>query len=177
MFDWKTRTVLLGVTAGLSIHRSVYLASRLSQLGAKVDVLMTPGAEKYITRLMFASVTQRDVYLEQWLPDRKTEHISLAERPDIVVVAPASANTIAKMAMGVADNLLTSTMLATAKPILIATEPIPPKGLGDMMKSNLDVLVGRGAFEIFPMSNEEGLMAKPEEIITAMEQVLSADAS
>ena len=113
--------VALGVTGSIACHKAVDLASKLVQAGALVDVLMTESATKFATPLAFRSITHRPVLTDAFDPSSadSIEHVAAAERADVVVVAPATANTIAKMALGLADDPLTTTVLATAAPVIV----------------------------------------------------------
>ena len=116
------KSIVLGVTGSVSAYKAVALASNLTKSGAEVDVVMTQSAIKFVTPLTFQCVTHRQVFCD--LFERPSElniqHVSLAERAKIVVIAPATANIIAKLAVGIADDLLSCVLLATKAPILIA---------------------------------------------------------
>lgn len=171
--------ILLGVTGGVAVYKTVGMASRLVQAGAEVDVVMTPGAMEFVTPLMFASITHRKVYFDMWEPDRRPGHIALAERPDLIVLAPVTANTMAKLAHGIADNLLTCSLLATRKPILLA--PAMNKGMWEApaTRRNLEILAGDGYRFVGPAAGNlacgdvgVGRMSEPEEILSAMAAML-----
>ena len=104
--------VLLGVTGSIAAYKAPDLASQLTQAGALVDVILTDSAARFITALSFESVTGRRVYTDLWAADAHVQHIGLAEGAALLVVAPCSADTLAKLAHGRADNLLTITALA-----------------------------------------------------------------
>ncbi|NQT47536.1 MAG: bifunctional 4'-phosphopantothenoylcysteine decarboxylase/phosphopantothenoylcysteine synthetase, partial [Chloroflexi bacterium] len=116
------KTVLLGITGSIAAYKAVELASRLTQAGAAVDVVMTEAATEFVTPLTFRSITQRPVAADMWDPaaELEIEHIALADRADVVVIAPATANVIAKLAAGIADDLLCCTVLATRAPVILA---------------------------------------------------------
>ena len=118
----KGKTVLLGVTGGIAAYKAAYLASALVKLHAQVDVVMTENACRFITPLTFEHLTARRVYTDTF--DRFTanevEHIALADRADLVIVAPATANICAKIAHGIGDDMLSTTLLACRCPRLIA---------------------------------------------------------
>ncbi len=144
MFEGKT--VLLGVTGSISVYKAVDLASKLVQAGIAVDVVMTDAATRFVTPLSFQSITHRPVHHDMWTPPAEfnIEHVSLAERADVVVIAPATANTIAKLAHGLADDLLSCTVLSTRAPLILA----PAMDLGmyqnSVTQENLDKLRNRG---------------------------------
>jgi phosphopantothenoylcysteine decarboxylase/phosphopantothenate--cysteine ligase len=110
----KDINVILGITGGISAYKAADLASELIKLGANVDVIMTKNAKQFITPLTFETITKNKVYTDMWdRPDHiDVEHISLAKKADIILIAPASANTIGKLANGLADDVLTTTCLA-----------------------------------------------------------------
>lgn len=118
----QNKRVVLAISGGIAAYKVATLCSRLVQLGALVDVVMTDAAQKFITPLTFQALTHRRIYLNMWdIPDNSNiPHIDLADSADLLVIAPATANTIGKLANGLADNLLTAIALATPAPILIA---------------------------------------------------------
>lgn len=112
--------ILLGVSGGIAAYKAAALTSTLVQRGAEVDVVMTASAERFITPLTFASLTARPVYASLWdLPER-IPHIRLVREAQVAMVVPATANVIAKLAMGIADDLLTSALLAARIPRILA---------------------------------------------------------
>jgi phosphopantothenoylcysteine decarboxylase/phosphopantothenate--cysteine ligase len=114
------KRVLLGVTGSIACYKSVDLASKLTQAGAQVDVVMTDAATRFVTPLSFRSVTGRAAYLDMWELDDHVRHVGLGHAADLLIIAPATANTLAKLAYGLADNLLTVTALAARCPVLVA---------------------------------------------------------
>jgi phosphopantothenoylcysteine decarboxylase / phosphopantothenate---cysteine ligase len=116
------KTIILGVTGSIASYKAADLASKLTQAGAKVDVVMTDSATKFINPLTFRSITGRTVFTGMWdtLSPSGVDHIALAEAADIVVIAPATANVIAELAAGIAGDSLTCTVLATLAPVVIA---------------------------------------------------------
>jgi phosphopantothenoylcysteine decarboxylase/phosphopantothenate--cysteine ligase len=113
---------VLGVTGSIAAFKAAELASKLTQAGATVDVIMTDSAQKFISPLTLRTLTYRPVAVGMWDPpaEHKIEHISLAESADALLIAPATSNIIAKLANGLADDLLSCTALATKAPIVIA---------------------------------------------------------
>ncbi len=158
----QNKRIVLGVTGSIAAYKAVDLASKLTQAGALVDVIMTEAAQQFVTPLTFQAVTGRAVYTDLW----KTEnggglpthiaHVGLGESADALVIAPATANTLAKLAHGLADNLLSVTALAVRCPLLIA--PAMDGGMYEHLatRDNLQTLLGRGAYLIEP---EEGRFA------------------
>ncbi|MDO4772263.1 MAG: bifunctional phosphopantothenoylcysteine decarboxylase/phosphopantothenate--cysteine ligase CoaBC [Bacillota bacterium] len=117
----KNKTVLLGVSGGIACFKAVALASALVKLNCDVQVVMTKNACEFVSPLSFEAITSNDVYIDTFENKRAREidHISLADRADLVVIAPATANVIAKLANGIADDMLTSTVLACDCPKMI----------------------------------------------------------
>jgi len=117
---FKDRRVLLGVTGSIAAYKAVDLASKLTQAGAQVDVILTEGATRFVTPLAFRSVTGRAVHTDLWALDEHVRHVGLGESADLLLIAPATAHTLAKLAHGLADNLLTVTALAARGPVMVA---------------------------------------------------------
>ena len=114
--------VVLGVTGSIAVYKAVDLASKLVQAGALVDVVMSYGATQFVTPLAFRSITHREVVTDTYDVGSEfaNEHVALARRADIVVIAPATVHCIAKLAAGLADDPLTTTVIATTAPLLVA---------------------------------------------------------
>lgn len=144
--------IILGVTGSIAAYKAVDLASKLTQAGAQVDVILTGAAEKFITPLTFQSVTGRRAYIDSdlWGNEAHVLHVGLGHQADVLVIAPCTANTIAKLAHGQADSLLTVTALASTAPLVIA--PAMDGGMFDhpATQENLDTLRKRGADIIEP---------------------------
>ena len=119
---FQGKNIVLGVTGSIACYKAVDLASKLSQAGALVDVIMTESATKFVSPITFRSITHRPVVMDMFDPESELgiHHVAVAERADIVVVAPATADFIAKAANGLADDALGTTILATTAPILMA---------------------------------------------------------
>lgn len=119
---FQGKNIVLGVTGSIACYKAVDLASKLSQAGALVDVIMTESATKFVSPITFRSITHRPVVTDMFDPESELgiHHVAVAERADIVVVAPATADFIAKTANGLADDALGTTILATTASILIA---------------------------------------------------------
>jgi len=154
----SNKHILLGVTGSIAAYKAADLASKLTQAGAVVDVVLTEGAEKFITPLTFQSVTGRKCYTDAdlWGGEGHVTHISLGRAAELIVIAPASANTLARLAHGIADNLLCVAVLASHCPLILA----PAMDLGmyqhTATQANVQTLVARGARLIGPA---EGRMA------------------
>ena len=177
----ERRAILLGVTGGIACYKACDLASRLVRRGAVVDVVMTPAAAEFVRPLTFAALTGRSVHVDLWATvDRKPGHIALAERPALAVVAPATFNTIGKMALGLADNLLTSIFSAYAGKLLLAPALNSGMWANPAFQHNLNALKERGARVVGPGTGRlacgaegVGRMAEPEEIVQAAEAWLA----
>ena len=156
IFDNKH--LLLGVTGSIAAYKAADLASKLAQAGAQVDVILTSSAEKFVTPLTFQSVTGRKAFSDAdlWGGEAHVLHVDLGYAADLLVIAPCTANTLAKMAHGIADNLLTITALAAKCPILLA--PAMDAGMYEQpaTQENLKILAERGAWMAGPA---EGRMA------------------
>ena len=170
----SNKRIILGVTGSIAAYKAADLASKLAQAGAHVDVILTGAAEKFITPLTFQSVTGRRAYTEKdlWGSEAHVLHVGLGRAADLLVIAPCTANTIAKLAYGQADSLLTVTALASTCPLLIA--PAMDAGMFDhpATQENLDTLKKRGAAVIGPGEGHlasglsgAGRMLEPAEII------------
>jgi len=168
------KRVILGVTGSIAAYKAADLASKLTQAGAQVDVVLSSGAEKFITPLTFQSVTGRRAYVDAdlWGNEAHVLHVGLGHAVDIVIVAPCTANTMAKLAHGMADSLLTVTALAANCPLVIA--PAMDGGMFDhpATQENLETLKKRGAIIIGPAEGHlasglsgTGRMLEPLEIL------------
>lgn len=148
----SNKHIILGVTGSIAAYKAADLASKLTQAGAQVDVILTGAAEKFITPLTFQSVTGRRAYIDSdlWGDEAHVLHVGLGHTADLLVIAPCTANTIAKLAHGQADSLLTVTALAAACPLVIA--PAMDGGMFDhpATQENIDTLKKRGAIIIEP---------------------------
>src|SRR5512136_2528637 len=122
MTTLTNKHILLGVTGSIAAYKAVELASKLTQAGAQVDVILTPAAEKFVTPLTFQSVTGRKAFTDAdlWGGQAHVLHVGLGQEADLLVIAPATANTIARLSHGLAENLLTVTALAAQCPLLIS---------------------------------------------------------
>ena len=148
----SNKRIILGVTGSIAAYKATDLASKLTQAGAQVDVILTRAAEKFVTPLTFQSVTGRRAYTDQdlWGKEAHVLHVGLGRAADILVIAPCTANTIAKLAHGQSDSLLAVTALATRAPLLIA--PAMDGGMYDhpATQENIETLKTRGATFIGP---------------------------
>ena len=170
----KGKTVLLGVTGGIAAYKAAALASALVKLHAAVEVVMTENATKFVTPLTFEQLTGRRTMVDTF--DRnfshQVEHISLAQRTDLVIIAPATANVCAKLAHGLADDMLTTTVLACKCPKLIAPAMNTNMYENPVTQDNLDILRRYGWDVITPASGRlacgavgAGKLPEPEDLV------------
>lgn len=177
------KNIVLGVTAGIAAYKAVDLASKLTAAGAKVDCIMTHNACRLIAPKSFEAVTGRTVYNDMWNApgDHRIEHINLTENADLIIVAPATANIIAKIANGICDDLL-STMLCAAwnKPKLLAPAMNTNMWENPAVQRNIETLKEMGLILIGPETGRlacgtEGIgrMTEPANIIIAAEKLIA----
>ena len=152
MSNLSNKRMILGVTGSIAAYKAADLASKLTQAGAQVDVILTGAAEKFVTPLTFQSVTGRRAYTDQdlWGNEAHVLHVGLGRAADLLVIAPCTANTIAKLAHGQSDGLLAVTALATPAPLLLA--PAMDGGMYDhpATQENIETLKRRGMTLIGP---------------------------
>ncbi len=189
--DWKRglvmkdkKTVLLGISGGISAYKSVYIASGLKKKGYDVHVVMTENATKFVTPLTFETMSGNRCTVDTF--DRNFEydvkHISLARAADLVLIAPATANTIAKLAHGIADDMLTTTVLACTCPKLISPAMNTAMYENPATQDNLDILRDYGFQIIEPAEGMlacgvegKGKMPEPDVLIGWVEQMISKE--
>lgn len=173
--------VALGITGGISAYKSVDVARRLQQAGHEVTAVMTPSAQRFVGPLTFEAITQRPVVTDQFAAGANAdiEHISLASNIDLLVVAPATANIIGKLAQGIADDFLSSMYLATRAPVLLAPAMNSNMLAHPMVQRNLATLVEQGVHVVEPGEGYlacgwigKGRLAEPAEIVEAAQQLL-----
>lgn len=146
------KRIVLGVTGSIAAYKAADLASKLTQAGARVDAILTSSAEKFISPLTFQSVTGRRAYIDKdlWGNEAHVLHVGLGHDADLLIIAPCTANTIAKLAYGQSDTLLTVSALASTSPLILS--PAMDGGMYDhpATQENLDTLRKRGAYIIEP---------------------------
>jgi phosphopantothenoylcysteine decarboxylase/phosphopantothenate--cysteine ligase len=179
----KDKAIVLGVTGGIAAYKAAALCSSLVKAGALVDVILTEAACEFVAPLTFQALTHRPVITEMFslLADTEIGHVSLAKRADLLIIAPATANTIAKLAAGLADNMLTATALATEAPILVApameshmwANPLTQDNVARLDQLRDVTLVGPGEGRLASGASGPGRMAEPEEILDASRWVLA----
>jgi phosphopantothenoylcysteine decarboxylase/phosphopantothenate--cysteine ligase len=175
------KTVVLGITGSIAAYKAVDIASKLTQAGAKVEVVMTEPATRFITPLTLRAITGRPVITSMWEPadEFHVEHIALAEAADVIAIVPATANIIARLAAGISDDILTCTVLASKAPVLVAPAMHTAMFLSPVTQENLARLKARGFTIVDPASGRlasgghgVGRLPNTEIIITAIEQAL-----
>lgn len=175
--------VVLGVTGGIAAYKACEVVSRLRKLHAGVDVIMTENATKLVAPLTFETLSNRPVAVDTFsrIESWDVKHISLAQKADVFVVAPATANLMAKLAHGIADDMLSTTLLATKAPILLAPAMNTGMWTAQATQVNLETLLGRGVYTVGPASGVlacgdtgAGRMSEPEEIVEAIVKLLTA---
>jgi len=166
------KRILLGVAGSIACYKSVDLASKLTQAGCLVDTVLTESAKKFVSPLSFQSVTGRKAYFDMWHMDDHISHVRLGEAADLILIAPATANTMARMAYGLADNLLLITVLAARCPVAIAPAMDGAMFESAATQSNLDTLLERGIQVFGPTSGRMasglvgmGRMVEPDELL------------
>lgn len=168
------KRVLLGVTGSIACYKAADLASKLTQLGAQVDVALSSAANKFVTPLTFQSVTGRRAYTDEdlWGPEGHVLHVNLGKDADLIVIAPATVNTLAKLAGGFSDNLITLAALSSPAPLLVT--PAMDGGMYDhpATQANIETLRQRGVTILGPASGRMasglsglGRMLEPAEIL------------
>jgi phosphopantothenoylcysteine decarboxylase/phosphopantothenate--cysteine ligase len=174
------RRVLLGVTGGIAAYKACILTRLLTQAGATVQVVMTPSATRFVGTDTFAALSGRPAYTEVWEEPGSVLHVRLARGADVCVVAPATANVIAKLSGGIADDLITSTLLEATCPLVVA--PAMHSGMWEhpATQANVRSLRERGTVMVGPArgplaAGDEGVgrMAEPEDILATLEEVAS----
>ena len=173
--------VVLGVTGGIAAYKACEVVSRLRKLHAEVDVIMTENATRLVQPLTFETLSNRPVCVDTFsrIESWDVKHISLAQKADIMVVAPATANIMAKLAHGIADDMLSTTLLATKAPILLAPAMNTGMWTAEATQQNLQTLLGRGVKTVGPGSGflacgdtGSGRMSEPVEIVEAIQAIL-----
>lgn len=178
------KRILLGVSGSIAAYKAADLASKLTQGGAEVDVLMTYSATRFVTPLTFRSITHRPVLTDLFDPDcpEAIEHVALAQTADILVVAPATAHLLAKLALGLADDPISVTALATGAPLLVAPAMDANMWQHPAVQQNAQTLMERGAVIVGPGEGRLasgltgwGRLAETTELLGRIAQTLGAN--
>lgn len=173
------KKIVLGVSGGIAAYKAAALTSKLVQKGAEVHVIMTASAKEFITELTLQSLSRNPVYTDTF--DERdasvVSHINLADTADLVLVAPATANVIAKMAHGLADDMLTTTLLATTAPVMVAPAMNVHMYEHPAVIHNMNTLYSRGVHFIEPGVGQlacgyvgKGRLEEPETIVDVIER-------
>lgn len=180
----KDKTVVIGVSGGIAVYKTLDVVSRLRKLGVNVNVIMTKSATEFVTPLSFQSLSQNYVVCDMF-EDPKTwdvEHISLAKRADVFLIAPATANVIGKIANGIADDMLTTTVMATKAKVLIAPAMNTNMYENPILQRNINTLKELGYNFVEPESGRlacgdtgKGKLASPETIVDEVVKLLSKE--
>lgn len=173
------KTIILGITGGIAAYKGAALTSKLTQKGATVHVIMTASAKQFITELTLQSLSKQRVYSDtfQERDPSSISHIDLADSADLILVAPATANIIAKMAHGLADDMLSTTLLAATAPVMVAPAMNVHMYQHPAVLDNINTLYKRGVKFIEPGEGllacgyvGKGRMEEPEAIVQVVEQ-------
>lgn len=178
---WAGRRVVLGVSGGIASYKSCILARRLTEAGAEVEVVLTKGAGKFVGPVTFEALTGRPVLSSLWEQGRALAHIQLSQAADLIVVAPATAHLIARAAQGLADDILTTLLLARTAPLLLAPAMNDEMYARPETQANLNTLRAAGVTVVGPEigglaegpSERPGRMSEPETIIAHAARLLS----
>lgn len=178
----QQKQIVLGVTGGIAAYKAATICSRLVQAGAVVDVVMTESAQKFIAPLTFQALTHRPIYTDMFhIPGgQNIPHIALADAADLLIIAPATANTLAKLAHGLADNLLLAIALATPAPILVAPAMETDMWQHPATQANVQTLQKWGANIVGPAEGRlasgamgQGRMVEPDDVVGMARVVLA----
>src|SRR5256885_12606859 len=173
--------VALGVTGGVGAYKAVEVARGLQKRGHDVVAIMTMSATRFVGPLTFEAITRRRVITDQFEPgaNAEFEHIALASRSDLLLIAPATANIIGKMANGIADDFLSTLYTATRAPVLLAPAMNTQMFEHEAVRRNLDVLAARGVRFVDPGEGYlacgwigKGRLAEPDEIVASADAIL-----
>lgn len=182
MNQFQDKHIALGVTGSIATYKAVALASALTQAGATVDVIMTESATEMVRPLSFQAITHRKVQTDMFSLAAETEigHVTLGKTADVLLIAPATANTIAKLALGLSDNMLTTTALAAACPVVVApamesnmwSHPATQGHVETLCERGV-VFVGPGAGHLASGASGIGRLADEEHILAALARTLT----
>src|SRR4030066_1495849 len=179
----KGKKIVLGITGGIAAYKAAELTRALIKEGAQVKVIMTKSATEFITPLTMQTLSQNQVYIDMYVPTHKYDiaHIALADFADAFVIAPATANIIGKIASGVADDLLSTTIMAADKPVLICPAMNDKMLANSVVQDNFRKLQAHGYFimesgvgELACKTQGAGRLPEIPEIIEELESMLTA---
>ncbi len=178
---WAGRHVVVGVSGGIASYKSCVLVRRLAEAGAHVDVILTQGAAEFVRPLTFEALSGRPVLTSLWTPDTALSHVRLAQQADLIIVAPATAHLIARVAAGLGDDILSTLLLAHTAPVLLAPAMNDEMYANPATVANLALLAARGFATVGPEvgslaegpSDRPGRMSEPEVILAHAERMLA----
>lgn len=182
MDNLNDKRIVLGVSGGIAAYKAVELLRLLTKAGADVHVIMTSAAQEFVTPLTFQTLSSNPVHTELFnlIAEREIGHISLADRADLFIIAPATANLIGKLAGGIADDMLTTTVMATKAPVLIAPAMNVNMYTNPIYRENEEKLRRFGCLFVEPVSGSlacgwegQGKLASPETIFEAAQSALT----
>ena len=185
MYNLTDREIVLAVSGSIAAYKAADLASKLTQAGVRLDVVLTPSAAKFVTPLTFQSVSGRPAYVDMFdtASGASELHIELARRANALLIAPASATTIARVALGLAEDLVSLTALATRAPIIVCPAMDPQMFEHEATQAHLETLRRRGLHVVGPEEGRlasghtgPGRMSEVQTIIGALRYVLGKDA-
>ena len=180
MTVWTGRHVVLGVSGGIASYKSCILARRLTEAGAIVEAVLTKGAGEFVGPVTFEALTGRPVLTSLWEPGRALDHVRLSQDPSLIIVAPATAHLLARVAQGMADDVLTALLLARRAPLLLAPAMNDEMYARPETQANLEKLKAHGVTVVGPEvgalaegpSERPGRMSEPETIIAHAARLL-----
>jgi phosphopantothenoylcysteine decarboxylase / phosphopantothenate---cysteine ligase len=180
---WTGRRVVLGVSGGIACYKSCVLARRLTEAGARVDVVLTRSAAEFVGPVTFEALTGRPVLTSLWEPGRALAHVRLPQDAELIIVAPATADLLARAAQGVADDVLTTLLLARTAPLLVAPAMNDEMYARPETRSNLERLRASGVAFVGPEigalaegpSERPGRMSEPETILAHAARLVRSD--
>lgn len=176
------KKIVLGVTGGIAAYKAVEIVSRLRKAGAEVHVIMTKEAAQFVTELTFREMSGQPVVVDMWekVTNFNVEHIALANLADLMLIAPATANILAKAAVGIADDMLSTTLLATKAPVLMAPAMNTNMYENPVTQENIQTLKKRGVHILEPAAGHlacgtsgKGRLPEPLEIVEAVKKLLN----
>ena len=175
-----SRRVLLGITGGIAAYKSAHLARLLTAAGAEVTVVMTESATRFVGPDTFAALTGRTVHTSLWERPGEVLHVRLAHQADLAIVAPATANLLAKLAHGLADDLVSTLCLATIAPIVVAPAMNHRMWLHAATQANVETLRSRGVRVLGPDDGPQacgefgpGRLREPDAIVAALAEAVA----
>lgn len=177
----KKKEIVLGVSGSIAIYKACFLVRRLKEEGFNLTVVMTHNAQEFIRPILFERLSENKVYTELFINDYKIEHVSLAEKADLVLIAPATANIIGKIASGIADDLLTSLVMATKADVFICPAMDENMYHNQIVQANIKKLKSYGYKFIGPVKGKLasgkiglGRFAEIETIVKAVKGYFSS---